>query len=51
MPYLENMRNNHQAPIRDSNGIIKDDLSGEWKNSVNNANQFCFFFTPLAKII
>ena len=31
MPYLENMINNHKAPIRDSNGIIKDDLSGEWK--------------------
>ena len=32
MPYLENMINNHKAPIRDSNSIIiKDDLSGEWK--------------------
>ena len=32
MPYLENMINNHKAPIRDSNGvIIEDDLSGEWK--------------------
>ena len=31
MPYLENMINNHKATIRDSNGIIKDDLSGEWK--------------------
>ena len=32
MPYLEDMINNHKAPIRDSNGvIIKDDLSGEWK--------------------
>ena len=31
MPYLENMINNHQTPIRNSEGIIKDDLSGEWK--------------------
>ena len=31
MPYLENMINNHKATIRDSNSIIKDDLSGEWK--------------------
>ena len=32
MPYLENIINNHKAPIRDSNGvIIEDDLSGEWK--------------------
>ena len=32
MPYLENMINNHKAPIRDSNGvIIEDELSGEWK--------------------
>ena len=29
---LEDMINNHKAPIRDSNGvIIEDKLSGEWK--------------------
>ena len=32
MRYLENMRNNHKALIRDSNSvIIEDDFSGEWK--------------------
>ena len=31
IPYLENMLNNHKAPIRDSNEITKDDLSGELK--------------------
>ena len=31
MPYLEHMKNNHKAPIRDSNDIIKDDFSVEWK--------------------
>ena len=31
MPYLENMINNYKTLIRDSNGIIKNDLSGEWK--------------------
>ena len=31
MLYLKNMINNHQALIRDSNSIIKDDLSAEWK--------------------
>ena len=31
MPYLENMINNYKAPLGDSNGIIKDNLSGEWK--------------------
>ena len=30
--YLENMVNNHNTPIRDSNGIIiKGNLSGEWE--------------------
>ena len=32
MPYLENMINNHKAPIRDTNDTItEDDLSGEQK--------------------
>ena len=31
MPYLGNMINNHKATIRDSSGIIKDNLFGEWK--------------------
>ena len=32
IPYLENMIDNHKAPIRNSNVIIiEDDLFGEWK--------------------
>ena len=31
MPYFETMINNHKATIRDSNRIIKDNLSGEWQ--------------------
>ena len=31
MPDLENMINNHKTLMRDSNGIIKDDLFGEWE--------------------
>ena len=32
MPYLKDIINNHESPIRDCNSIIiKDDLSGEWK--------------------
>ena len=31
MSFLENMINNHKAPITDCNDIIKDHLSGEWK--------------------
>ena len=46
MPYLEKMINNHQAPIRDSNGIIKDELSGEWKIQLTMRINFVFSLHP-----
>ena len=47
MPYLEDMIDNHKAPIRDSNGvIIEDDLSGEWKIQLTMQINFVSSLNP-----
>ena len=46
MPYLENMINNHKAPIRNSKGIIKNDLSGEWKIQLTVRIKFVSLLDP-----
>ena len=47
MPYLEDMINNHKAPVRDSNGIItEDNLSGEWKIQLTMRINFIFSLDP-----
>ena len=46
IPYLKDMINNNKAPIRDSNGIIIEDLSGEWKIQLKMQTNFISSLDP-----
>ena len=47
MPYLKDIINNHESPIRDCNSIIiKDDLSGEWKIQLTMRINFVSSLVP-----
>ena len=46
IPYLKDMINNHKAPTRDSNDIIIEELSGEWKIQLTMQTNFISSLDP-----